>query len=359
MKNINKINITIDKDDSNVNDYLIAWSELNNRPNKTTFHGFFETDKFKKFLDGFEFQEVNNFTDYIPNEETPVVNQRCFGIIEEDIYLAFTSLDKNHEDGMVTDINFFFNNNKKQKVEEILENLYELSNKEETELDEELVKENIFILHLSQNGFELETLKTRSDFEDIEYYYEDDILKKVKKTAKLIKKENKGLTIISGERGCGKTNLLSFISSKVDKKCIFIPCNLIENSINNCEFRRFLKQYPDSIILLDDIELYLSQIYSKSNLFTNNLLQLVDGLQSDSLNLNIILSMNCNLSEIDKTVLESNSIIDIIEVCKLSEEKLQELSEFLGKEGSLKSDTSLNNVLKGKKKKKTTELGFK
>lgn len=354
LSEILKMNINIEKDDHNLNDYLIAWSELNSRPNKTTFHGFFEIEKFKNFLTEINFIEVTNFVDYIPSEETPVINEKHFGSIEYEIYLTFTYLDKNHDDGMVSDISFFYNNNKKQKVEEFLYLLSEISQKEELEIGEEISKENLFILNLSQNGFELESLKTKNDFEDIEYYYEDDVLKKIKKVVKSIKKEVKGLTIISGERGLGKTTLLNFISSKLDKKCIFIPCNLIENSINNYEFRRFLKQNANSVILLDDIELYLSQIYSKSNLFTNNLLQLVDGLQADSLNLNIVISLNCNVSEIDKTVLDSSSILDIIEVKKLSNEKFEELSDYLGKNKSVKSNISPLKNNKGK-----AELGFK
>lgn len=359
MKNSNKININIEKEDNNLNDYLYVWSELNCRPNKSTFHGFFQPDKFLNFLDGLNFNQISFFSDFIQNEETPIINQKIFGTIEENIFLSFTHLDKNHEDSMISDVYLIYEAQKNIRVEEILQELSEISMKEEEEIEVES-KEKLFILGLSQNGFELDYLTNKKDFEDIEYFYQEDVLKKVKKTIKKINKEKKGLTIISGERGVGKTNLLSFISTKVEKKCLYIPSNLIESSISSPEFKNILKQnLTNSILIIDDAELYLSQIYSKSNLLINNLLQLVDGIQSDSLNLNIVLSLNCEVTEIDKTIIESNNIVEIIEVGKLSEIKVEELTEYLGKKNKIKSSSNLREVLRGKPENNKSELGFK
>ena len=360
MKNTNKLNININKDDHNINDYLYAWSELGVRANKSAFHGYFQPEVFIGYIQELGFTEISTFVDYIPNSEVSIINQKCFGKIEENIFLSYTHLDKNHEDAMLSEVSFFFDSSKVERVNEILEEISEISIREDEEIIEETNSENLFMLGLSQNGFDLEYLDRNENFEDIEYYYEEEILKKVKKTIKKIKQEKKGLTIISGERGCGKTNLLSYISSKVKKNCIYIPSNLVETSVSSTDFIKFVKQnISSSILLIDDLELYLSQIYSKSNLFTNNLLQIVDGLQSDSLNLHIIVSANCSLSEIDKTLLESNNITEIIEIGKLSESKIEELNDFLGKKNKIKSSLKLSDVLKDKYNKNVTELGFK
>lgn len=360
MKNTNKLNININKDDHNINDYLYVWSELGVRPNKSAFHGYFQPEVFIGYIQELEFTEISTFVDYIPNSEVSIINQKCFGKIEENIFLSYTHLDKNHEDAMLSEVSFFFDSSKVERVNEILEEISEISIKEDEEIIEETNSENLFMLGLSQNGFDLEYLDRNENFEDIEYYYEEEILKKVKKTIKKIKQEKKGLTIISGERGCGKTNLLSYISSKVKKNCIYIPSNLVETSVSSTDFIKFAKQnISSSVMLIDDLELYLSKIYSKSNLFTNNLLQIVDGLQSDSLNIHIIVSVNCSISEIDKTLLESNNITEIIEIGKLSESKIEELNDFLGKKNKIKSNLKLSDVLKGGYSKNDTELGFK
>jgi hypothetical protein len=69
--------------------------------------------------------------------------------------------------------------------------------------------------------------------------------------------------------------------------------------------------------------------------------------------------LNCEVTEIDKTILESNNIIDIIEVHKLSELKVEELTDYLGKKNKIKSSSNLREVLKGKTENNKSELGFK
>lgn len=360
MKNNNKFNININKDDHNLNDYLHSWTELGDRPNKTTLHGYFDTEKFLKILENKNYVNVNSFCDIAPSDEVSIVNQKNFIVIDGKFFLTFTHFDKNHEESLIGEVSFFFTNNSEPSVEKIIEEILECVVFSENNEEDEVIKNNFFVLNLSQNGFELESLDIKKDFDDIEFYYESDVLKKVKKVIKSVKKEKKGLTIISGDRGCGKTSLINYITTKIDKKFIFIPCNLIENTINNPDFRRFLRQNVNSVLILDDVELYFSQMYSKSTFFTSNLLQLVDGLVSDTLNLNIILGLNCSLSEIDKTLIYSNNLIDNIEIGKLSINKIDDLLEHLGKKSKIKNQLKLIEVLKDQtSKSENNELGFK
>jgi AAA+ ATPase superfamily predicted ATPase len=199
-----------------------------------------------------------------------------------------------------------------------------------------------------------------ADYENIEYYFNDDIIKKANKISKSLKKTNKGLTIIHGERGVGKTTLVNYIVSNIDKIVIFIPCTMIESTINNPDFRNFIKRYKNSVIVLDDSELYFGELYSKSNIFTNNLLQLVDGFQSDDLDLNIITVLNVDdIDDVDHILFDSNNLIDIVEIGKLKKEKAQELNKFLGSKVKIKNDVKLVDVLKKRNfKVETGEIGF-
>lgn len=356
----NKINLNINKDDHNLNDYLFIWSETGVRPSKTLIHGYFNKDKFSEFLEKSNITQITTFTDVIPTQDVSVINEKVFSSIEENIFLTYTFLDKNYEESIVAEVAIFYTTPNNQRVVEIVEQLKSFSIVETTEEENEVKPSKSNILSLSTNGFELDKVKVDRNFDDIEYYYENQVFKKIKKLSKKINNNDKGLSIMVGGRGCGKTTSISYIISKCTKTTIFIPCNLIDNTINNPDFRNFLKQNPNSILVIDDADLYFSQMYSKSTFFTNNLLQLIDGLYSDSLNLNIILSMNCELVEIDKTLLQSNNIIDIIEYSKLSSAKVEELCDFLGKKIKVKGEFKLVDVLKEQINNNiVTELGFK
>ena len=359
MKSKEKINININTDDHASNDYLFAWSEFNCRPNKSSFHGYFLVEKFYEYINSLDFIEINSFIDFIPSEEQPLINQRYFGLIDTDIYLTFTHLDKEHENTTIGEVSFFYTTQKSEKILEILEKLSSITLLQD-EIDEtEDNKQNLFLINFSQTGFELEELELDKTHEDIEFFYESETLKKAKKAIKTINSEKKGITILVGERGCGKTNLLSYLSKKSEKKFLFLPCNSLENTLSNPEFRKFIKINKNSVLVIDDAELYFSQMYSKSTFFTNNLLQLVEGLHSDSLSLNIILSLNCNLQEVDKTLIESNQISNIIEIGKLGIEKIEELCEYLDKKNKTKYPSKLIDVLKNTKSQTNkNEFGF-
>jgi hypothetical protein len=57
---------------------------------------------------------------------------------------------------------------------------------------------------------------------------------------------------------------------------------MLELTLNSPEFRTFLKKYPKPIVILDDCEMIFNELFSKSNIYVNNILQMVDGLLSDS-----------------------------------------------------------------------------
>lgn len=363
MKTNKSLNLNINKDDHGLNDYIYTWFSNGVRPSKTNIHGYFKPDTFINYFQNLEnitYEEICNFTDVVPSEDVSIINQKSFIKLDEEIYLTFTHLDKEHDDGIISDISIFFSISKEEIVNKIISELSELiSNLEEKDEDDE-GSNNMFILNLGQNGFELEYFDSNKDFENIEYFFEESILKKTKKLIKTIKKEKKGLTVITGERGCGKTNLMHYMSSKIDKNVVFVPCNLLESSLGNPEFRKFLKINRNSVLVIDDSELFFNQIYSKSTFYTTNLLQLIDGFISDTLNINFIISFNCNLTEVDKTLLDSNNLLDIIEVKKLSLSKIEDLCEHLGQKSKFDKPTKLVDVIKNNTNTvEKNQVGFK
>jgi hypothetical protein len=132
-------------------------------------------------------------------------------------------------------------------------------------------------------------------------------------------------------------------------------------SISNSEFTTFLKKNKDVILILDDAEIFLTEsLYSKSNIFANNLIQLVDGLDSDELNLQIITIMNCDSEDdIDSHLFDTNNLLSIIEFEYLEKNKISELNKLLGRKSKPKQDSRLIDVLQNKSSlKEKNQIGF-
>lgn len=346
MTKNNKPNINVNKDDPNINDYLYCWSEMGSRPSKKIVYKNYES---KAFLD---FLSENKKYDFLQQEIIPLgdddlINERCLIKLEESIWVSFWIYDSKSEESFIGELIFIYDPSLQSKVDDYKKQFDNLQLSESDEYQENTT--NLFGLIITPSGFELEPIQSQNlDSDNIECYYNNYVFNQFNKLSKKINKTKKGLSIIFGERGTGKTSIIKYLSENIkDKKFIFIPTTFFDLTINNPEFRTFLKKNSDSVIVLDDCELYFSDIYSKSNIFTNNLLQLVDGLDSDQLGLNLLLILNCDKeSEIDSHLLDSNSLLDIIYVDYLKKSKINDLLGLLDKKRKINGSTKLIDVLK-------------
>ena len=349
--------ININRDENNVNDYLYVWKIFGSRPNKMSLFNNYETSK---FLDMFSPKLENYtgvFTEVIPTGTDYIVNEKILIKYTDDIYVSWVQYDKITDESMIGEVNIFYTNDGIKKVEELIHNLEDV----ELGLSQESLK-RINVVGITQTGLELDSIDLlKADYDNIENYFNDDVIRKADKLVKHIKKTPKGLSIIWGERGTGKTVLANWIASMIDKVVIFIPSSMIEVTINNPEFRNLIKRYKNSVLIIDDSEIYFSELYTKSNIFTNNLLQLIDGVQSDSFDLNIITILNVdNISLVDHTLFECNNLIDIIEVKDLDKSKASELYKILGNKTRIKGSTKLVDVIKKRSwLTPISDIGFK
>jgi AAA+ ATPase superfamily predicted ATPase len=184
-------------------------------------------------------------------------------------------------------------------------------------------------------------------------------MKGLDKVIKSIKKSNKGLTILYGERGTGKTSTINYITTKLESIVIFIPNNMVENTINNPEFRKFLKKHSKPVIVIDDCEMFFNEAFAKSNIFVNNLLQMVDGFLSDSMEVNVITIFNVeDEDEIDHSLIDCNNLTDIVKFDCLTEDESNDLSKHLNQDKKYKNKNRLVDIIKKRKNKASKEIGF-
>jgi hypothetical protein len=80
---------------------------------------------------------------------------------------------------------------------------------------------------------------------------------------------------------------------------------MIDHTINNPEFRKFLKRYDKPILVIDDCEIFMGDNWGRQNPTSSNLLQMVDGFLSESINCNIITIFNTDTEDdIDQSLID-------------------------------------------------------
>jgi hypothetical protein len=160
----------------------------------------------------------------------------------------------------------------------------------------------------------------------LEKNYNDDFIKidiGLKKS--LSEKESKGILLLHGAPGTGKTSYIRHLIKHVDKEVIFIPIN-IANNLTDPSFMEFLLEHKGSIIIIEDAENILVKSVSHRNSIVSALLNLTDGLLSDILNIQVICTFNTDISTIDDALLRKGRLIAKYEFKKLAAKKATELS---------------------------------
>lgn len=354
--------LNINKEEKPQNDFIVCWEKFKQRPNKVTLYTSFSLDKFKEFLDKYSAKNFSINREEYFTQEQPLINQSHLKEINDSCYIAFTEFDiEFKEESIVGEVVIYYKTIGDPLVNAILVDLNKLSNNEETEDNKEEKKQQSFILNFYNGGYEMqEYTPLNCDEKNFELYYNDETLKSGKKWIKKLKNKNKGLTIIFGERGVGKSTFIQHKLKSIDKNNLFIPSTFFDNTINNPEFRNFLNKFRNNILILDDSEIFFSEIYSKSNIFTNNILQFVDGMDSEQLSLHIVLILNVeDINDIDHRLMEANNLCDVIEMKKLDVIKSKRLIKHLDINKKITEEYKLRDLInKPVYKENQKEIGF-
>lgn len=349
---LNSIHLNITKDDSDLNDFLIVWKEMGERPSRITIHNTYLTKLFDQIIKE-KVVKKNVFTEVTPYDNYLIIDDKMFIKINNDFYLSYVVSDRMSEDSFIDTLTFFYRsgyNGVQEIIDELNDAILDFSDDDAN---------NLNTIILTQWGLEIEPVTTSFDLDGVDEYYNAETFKSINKVIKSIKKSDRGLSVIYGERGMGKTSIINYLSSKLDRIVIFIPNNMIDHTINNPEFRKFLKRYDKPILIIDDCELFLGDNWGRPNHTTSNLLQMVDGFLSESINCNIVAIFNVDSEDyIDEALIECNNLHDIIEFKNLTQEEATGLSKSLGFNKKYKTKSKLIDVIKKRNSTETQDIGF-
>lgn len=202
----------------------------------------------------------------------------------------------------------------------------------------------IYLLHKYDYGFDLKGYDVTVTTCDIKKHYNDDFEEMDAKIVSRLNTNNeKGLVLLHGKPGTGKTSYIRYLTKKVNKKMIFLSPE-VSQQISSPEFITILSEYPNSIIIIEDAENVIKTRKSGGSSAISNLLNLTDGLLADCLKIQLICSFNTDVSQIDKALLRKGRLIAMYEFNELKQPKANNLAISLGKGLPINTDTTLAEI---------------
>ena len=163
---------------------------------------------------------------------------------------------------------------------------------------------------------------------------------------RLNKDNDKGIVLLHGEPGTGKTTYIKYLSSLIkEKQIIFVPPMMAE-SLTDPTIIPFLMEYKNSILIIEDAEKVLGTRENSNNTSqsTSNLLNLTDGILGDCLNIQIVATFNTKRDNIDDAFMRKGRLIAEHKFTKLSIEESNKLLESLSKDVITEEEMALSDI---------------
>lgn len=182
----------------------------------------------------------------------------------------------------------------------------------------------------NRSGLDLKALEIKRTKLDLNLFYEDNF----KETDAVIrqrlkKQQDKGIVLLHGLPGTGKTTYLRYLIGQIKKRVLFVSPSVAGNLMNP-DFIQLLIDNPNSVLIIEDAENIIMDRRTSHDSSVSNLLNISDGLLSDFLNVQLICTFNSSLTLIDEALMRKGRLIARYEFGKLGVAKAQRLSNHLG-----------------------------
>lgn len=228
---------------------------------------------------------------------------------------------------------------------------------------EEMTKaeSKIFLLYESR-GLYLQDFEVKKYPMDLKDNYNDDFLPIHSLIVeRLNTPDDKGIVLLHGQPGTGKTSYIRYLTSLINKRMIYIAPEFA-HKIASPDFLPLLIDNPNSVLIIEDAENIVEARENGRNVSVSNLLNIADGLLSDCLNIQILCTFNTHISKIDQALLRKGRLIASYEFKPLKPAKAQQLSNKLGFETTIQRPMILTDVYNQKdldfKYNSNAKIGF-
>lgn len=181
---------------------------------------------------------------------------------------------------------------------------------------------------------------------DLATMYNDDFLPVHQKIKESLSDGNKGLVLLHGLAGSGKTNYIKWLTAQIpNKNFIFVPNNLI-GALAEPQFMSMLIDNKNSVLVLEDCENYIAERVGGGNTsdVVSTILNIADGILSDVLECQFICTFNADLMDIDHALLRHGRLIAEYQFGALTIDKANAYLASVGKDITVDQPMTLANV---------------
>ena len=223
----------------------------------------------------------------------------------------------------------------------------------------------VSILLKDNDGFVFKTHRIKPLSINLDTMYNDNFLPVHQHIKEQLTEGKKGLVLLHGIAGSGKTNYIKWLTSQVpSKQFIFVPTNMI-GYLTDPEMMSMLVDNKNSVLVLEDCENYISE-RSSSDFNTDvvsTILNIADGMLSDILECQFICTFNADISRIDRALLRQGRLIAEYKFKELDIEKANAylkshgIDKTVDKPMSLAELTNIDNA-SYKEQVKEKKIGF-
>lgn len=159
------------------------------------------------------------------------------------------------------------------------------------------------MLHLQR--FEV---KTPPGEVDLELHYGGEAAQKFEKVVEALESNRKGLVLLSGDPGTGKSTFIKHLAKRTSRKVIYLASGAADH-LTSPDFMTFIMRHRNCVLLLEDAEKVLRSRDEQDNPAISNILNITDGILGDCLNLMVIATFNIDREKIDSALVRKGRLV--------------------------------------------------